>query len=87
MASLSQWGTDQNLHTIRENRFRLSFLISVLAGNTLSSTPGDRFMVTLQPCSAQPISALDLNPQVTAEKESGVFPSCTGMLRAREVHY
>lgn len=68
-ASLSQWGTEQNLHTIRENRFRFSSWITVPAGNTLSSIPADRLMVTLNPAVPQPISGPDLNPQVSAGKQ------------------
>lgn len=69
-ASLSQWGTEQNLHTIRENRFRLCSSITVPAGNTQSSTPADRLMATLNPAVPQPISGLDLNRQVSAGKQS-----------------
>lgn len=69
-ASLTQWGTEQNLHTIRENRFKLSSWIIVPAGKTLRSTPADKFMVTLNPAVPQPISGQDLNPQVSAGKQS-----------------
>lgn len=69
-ASLSQWGTEQNFHTIREKRFRLSSLITVSAGSTLSSTPADKFMVTLNPAVPQSISGQDLKPQISAGKQS-----------------
>lgn len=58
-APLSLWVTDQNLHTVRENRFKLSPWISIPAGNTLSFTPADRLMVTLNPAVPQPTSGLD----------------------------
>lgn len=50
-ASLSQWGTEQNLHTIRENRFRLCSWITVPAGDTQSSTLY-KTGLCWQPCSA-----------------------------------
>lgn len=68
-APLSLWVTDQNLHTARENRFKLSPWISIPAGNTLSFTPADRLMVTLNPAVPQPTSGLDLNPLVPAGKQ------------------